>query len=71
MNAKKETPLSRELKLKFLNILKNGSVTVYDIAEINLLSGFELTTSINAYTYMSDEELDNQIAELERKLGRK
>lgn len=68
MDAKKEIILSRELKLKFLNLLKKGSVTVYDITEINQLSGFELTTGVNAYAYMSDDELDRQIAELERKL---
>lgn len=68
MNAKKEIPLSRELKLKFLNILKNGVITVYDITDINQLSGFELAAGVNAYTYMSDEELDKHIVELERKL---
>lgn len=69
MSAEKEIiPLSRELKLLLLNVLKNGSITVKEVTQINVLSGFELSQSIKQYKFMTDEELDNKIKELESKI---
>ena len=61
-------PLSRELKLLLLNVLKNDSITVKEVTQIIILSGFELFQSINQYKFMTDEELDNKIKELESKI---
>lgn len=63
--------LSRELKIKLINVLKNGYITVLDVEEINKLSGFELVNTVNVLSYLSDDELDEKIADLEKKLGRK
>jgi hypothetical protein len=72
MSAKKEIiPLSRELKLLLLNVLKNGSISIKDVTQINILSGFELSQSINQYKFITDEELDNKIKELESKKNNK
>ena len=69
MSAEKEIiPLSRELKLLLLNVLKNGSITVKEVTQINKLWGFGLSQSINQYKFMTDEELDNKIKELESKI---
>lgn len=71
MNAKREMTLSRNLKIKLINVLKNGYITVLDVDEINRLSGFELVNTVNVLSHLSDDELDVKIADLERKLGRK
>lgn len=71
MKAKREITLSRDLKIKLINVLKNGYITVLDVEEINKLSGFELVNTVNVLSYLSDDELDIKIADLERKLGRK
>lgn len=69
MSAEKEiVPLSRELKLLLLNVLKNGSIAVKEVTQINKLWVFGLSQSINQYKFMTDEELDNKIKELESKI---
>ena len=71
MNAKRELTLSRDLKIKLINVLKNGYITVLDIDEINKLSGFELVNTVNVLSHLTDDELDERIKDLERKLERK
>ena len=68
MKSRNEIKLNREFQLLLLNILKKGSITVNEVTQINKLSGFELSESINSYAYLSDTELDLKIAELQKKI---
>nr|WP_286855985.1 hypothetical protein [Proteiniphilum sp. UBA4988] len=69
--------ISKELKILFLSILKSGTISETDVNSIAKLSGIEpqllqieVIDRTEQVERLTDQELDDRIVELEKKMKR-
>lgn len=69
--------ISKELKILFLSILKSGTISETDVNSIAKLSGIEpqllqieVIDRTEQIERLTDQELDDRIVELEKKMKR-